>query len=343
MDLDLVRGSASTALLLEHAVGLGLDPSDVLAGTSLSPAEVADPGREVTGRQELQALTRLAELVDDPVATGLALGARYHVTTYGLWGFALVTSPTLRDAITLGLRYLGLTFALVEIDFVEGVEAGHAPRLELSAAHLAGRVRDLAVARDAAALATLQADLTPTADTLRELRLAIPAPRADASAPGSAMPGVPVTFDAPSSVAVLDPTSLDRPLPRANAHTRAMCEGQCRELLERRRRRGGIAGQVRDRLLVDPAAMPDMDRVAAERHVTARTLRRQLADEGASFRGLVEEVRETLAEELLTAAGLTVEETARRLGYAEPAAFIHAFRRWKDTTPGAWRDTASTG
>lgn len=337
MDLDLPRGSASTALLLEHAAELGLDPTDVLTGTDLSPGDVHDPEREVTGRQELQALTTLAGLVDDPVATGLALGARYHVTTYGLWGFALVSSPTLREAIALGLRYLGLTFVLVDLAFVEGA---HEARLELSADHLDGRVKELAVARDAAAIATLQADLAPAPDALREVRLAVSAPTGAAA--GTTLAGVPVAFGAPSSVAVLDPAALDRPLPRANAHTRAMCEAQCRDLLERRRRRGGIAGQVRDRLLSDPAAMPDMDRVAAERYVTARTLRRQLADEGASFRGLVEEVREALAEELLTAAGLTVEETARRLGYAEPAAFIHAFRRWKDTTPGAWRDTAVT-
>ena len=88
--------------------------------------------------------------------------------------------------------------------------------------------------------------------------------------------------------------------------------------------------------------MPDMATVAAERHVTERTLRRQLADEGVGFRSLVAEIREALATELLGGTGLTVEQTAHRLGYADPAAFVHAFRRWTGTTPGAWRD-ARTG
>jgi AraC-like DNA-binding protein len=39
-------------------------------------------------------------------------------------------------------------------------------------------------------------------------------------------------------------------------------------------------------------------------------------------------VRATLAIELLSQVGLTVEQVARRLGYAETAAFDNAFSRW---------------
>lgn len=331
MDLDLPRSSASVALLLEHGRSLGLAAAALLAGTGLSPAAAADPATEVTGRQELQVLTTLAARVEDPVALGLALGRQYHVTTYGILGFALVSSPTLRQAITLGLRYLSLTFILVDLAFAE--EGGDA-RLTLTADHLDPAVRDVALARDAAAIATLRADLGIAPATLRRVRLAVPPPHDEDA---RTVLGTPVTFAAPTSEAVLDIRVLDRPLPQANPHTAAMCEAQCRDLLVRRRRREGVAGQVRDRLLADPAAMPDMEHVAAEHFVTSRTLRRQLAAEGTTFRTLVDEVREALADELLTSAGLTVEETAHRLGYAEPAAFIHAFRRWKGTTPGAWR------
>lgn len=331
MDLDLPRGSASIALLVEHAGQLGIHADDVLAGTALSPVAVHDPTTEVTGRQELRALANLAALVDDPVGTGLALGTRYHVTTYGLLGFALVSSPTLREAIDIGLRYLGLTFVLVDVSFVA---APTTARLRLSADHLDGAVRDLALARDAAAIVNLQADLAPSTGALREVRLAVP-PHGSAR---DRLGGIALHLDAEASEILIDPSALDRALPRANAHTRALCEEQCRDLLARRRRRGGLAGQVRDRLLADPSHMPDMEQVAEERFVTSRTLRRQLEAEGVSFRGLVEEVRQALAEELLARTGLTVEQTALRLGYAEPAAFIRAFRRWTGTTPAAWRD-----
>ena len=58
----------------------------------------------------------------------------------------------------------------------------------------------------------------------------------------------------------------------------------------------------------------------------------------APFRALVEEVRQMLAEEFLRLPGMKIEEIAARLGYAEPASFIHAFKRWKNISPHAFRE-----
>jgi AraC-like DNA-binding protein len=137
-------------------------------------------------------------------------------------------------------------------------------------------------------------------------------------------------------VAVLDAALLDLPLPQADELTAAMTEAQCREVLDRRTARVGIAGEVRDALLRSPADMPDVATVAARLALSERTLRRRLSAEGTTFRSLADEVRETLAEELLTTGSLSVEEVGRRLGYAEPASFTHAFTRWKGTSPRAF-------
>lgn len=51
---------------------------------------------------------------------GLLAGTRYHLTTHGIWGFALISSPNLRSAIGFGLRYLDLTFAFSRITLEEG-------------------------------------------------------------------------------------------------------------------------------------------------------------------------------------------------------------------------------
>jgi AraC-like DNA-binding protein len=75
-----------------------------------------------------------------------------------------------------------------------------------------------------------------------------------------------------------------------------------------------------------------MEAVAAGFHMTSRTLRRRLEEEGTSFRLLQEEVRELLAERLL-ADGLSVERAAEALGYGEASCFIRAYRRWKGVTP----------
>ncbi|MFE2994474.1 helix-turn-helix domain-containing protein [Nocardia sp. NPDC059246] len=69
----------------------------------------------------------------------------------------------------------------------------------------------------------------------------------------------------------------------------------------------------------------------------ARPLRRHLEAAGTSYRALLDEVRRTLAEEMLTATPLSVDDIAIRLGYAEATPFIHAFKRWTGTTPAAHR------
>jgi AraC-like DNA-binding protein len=48
--------------------------------------------------------------------------------------------------------------------------------------------------------------------------------------------------------------------------------------------------------------------------MSTRTLRRKLGEAGTSFRSLLDEVREALAEELLTTGALTVDDVATRLG-----------------------------
>ena len=73
-----------------------------------------------------------------------------------------------------------------------------------------------------------------------------------------------------------------------------------------------------------------------------RSLRRRLSEEGTSFRQLLEEVRQTLAEELLATGGLTLEEIAERLGYGEVSNFTHAFKRWKGLAPRQYRRRHAT-
>ncbi|BAW05656.1 helix-turn-helix transcriptional regulator [Nocardia seriolae] len=94
-----------------------------------------------------------------------------------------------------------------------------------------------------------------------------------------------------------------------------------------------MAAQVRHLLLRNPADMLSLPEVARELAVSERTLHRRLAAEHTSFRGVLDQVRQLLATELLE-QGLTVEAVGRRLGYSDSAAFSHAYRRWRGHPPG---------
>jgi AraC-like DNA-binding protein len=327
---DFPRGVAGTTLLVRFGVDRGLAERDLLAGSGLTAATLADPSAEVGAQQELQVVRNLAAALPD---AGVAAGLSYHATTFGILGFAFISSPTMREAVAVALRYFDLSFAFttprVTLD-------GGQVRLELDDHLLPADVARFLVERDLAAIHTVINELVPGGVPLTGLALRAPEPAAGPAAHRAAF-GLCPEFASGANAATFDAAYLDQPLPQANAHTVAMCEERCRELVSRRRARGGTAHEVRDRLTRIGALASGMPDIARELNLSTRTLRRRLSAEGTSFRVLLDEVREALAEELLTRGAVPVEDVAVRLGYAEASSFIHAFKRWKGVTPAAYK------
>lgn len=329
-DWDFPRGIASVALLVRFGSDRGVSRDTLLSGTGLPPARLDDPAAQVDAHQELTVARNLVHALGDPPGLGLDAGVRYRVTTFGVFGFACISSPTLRDAITFALRYLDLSFIFC-LPVVES--RPDEMRFELRDDRLPHDVRRFLLERDVSAIHTVMHDLLPGGLTVRRLEFRFPEPPDPARY--HEVFGFRPRFGAPAHLVAVDPASLRQPLPQASEHTVALCEAQCRDLVSRRRARSGIAHQVRDKLIrVDGAvAMAD---VARELNMSTRTLRRRLEDAGTSFRGLLDEVRQALAEEMLATGALSVEDVALRLGYAEASSFIYAFRRWTGTTPARY-------
>lgn len=324
-----LRSAASALLLVRLGEERGLSAASTLAGTGLTVEDLRRPGAEIEDEAELVVIENLVAADPGP-ELALEAGTRYHLTTYGIWGFALASSPTVRSALEVGLRFADLSFTFCQFSVETAPEE---LRLCLDDRDVPAAVRDFVVTRDLAGLRTIAAELTGEAVLLRRVELR-PARPPDVSRHIEVF-GVEPVFDAPMTLAVLDAEVLDLPLPQADELAASTTQEQCRALLEQRRRRSGTAGEVRDLLLAHASGMPDVGAVADALALSERTLRRRLTAEGTSFRALVDEVREALAEELLT-TGLRVEQVAHRLGYAETASFTHAFTRWKGTSPRAW-------
>jgi AraC-like DNA-binding protein len=86
-----------------------------------------------------------------------------------------------------------------------------------------------------------------------------------------------------------------------------------------------------------PVGPPRIDQIAQRLAMSPRSLQRKLRDEGASFTNVIDEVRQELAESLLSEPSRSVAETCYLLGFSEPRAFHRAFKRWTGQTPRAWR------
>jgi len=291
------------------------------------------PAAEIEAEQELRVIRNLLEIVGYDTPLGLEAGERYHPTTYGIWGFAVLSSPTVRAAVDVGLRYLRLTSIFCGVELVEDErEVG----LVADDSQLPKDLRNFLLERDAATLASLKRDMLPVPLRWSRLELQRAEPRYERRV--RELFEVTPRYGQKLNRIAAEARVLDLGLPQGFMPTLKLCEEQCRGLLERRRSRNGVAQRIRRRLQDNPRAMPTMRLMASELNMPLRTLRRRLAVDGTDYESLIDEVRTELAEQLLTTTRLPVSDIAERLGYSEPSCFVRAFTRWKSMSPGRYRE-----
>ena len=96
------------------------------------------------------------------------------------------------------------------------------------------------------------------------------------------------------------------------------------------------AREVAQFILSAPAESPTLAQVCAHAGVSIRTVQRIFRSEvGLDLDSWRRQARLTKAMQLLV-AGRSVKEVAFAVGYAQPSAFVQAFRRLFDATPKAW-------
>ncbi|WP_054813666.1 AraC family transcriptional regulator [Nocardia arizonensis] len=331
LDWDLRRHTSSVHDLIELAEERGISATACLAGTSVPPEAGRDTSLEITAREELRVVANLVRRCDEPGLGALA-GSRTRLSPSGPWGLAMLSSRTVREMIEVTRRYLEARFVCGRLTLEEsGAQVG----LRLDDSDLPAELRTFLAERALAGFGPIGHEMFGAAVAPTRVEFRHPAPRDTAR--HREIFGVAPSFGAAVNALVFDRHRVDLPLPRPSERARAACEQLCRDLLARAHPRDGMAATVRDLLVRNPGAIPDQVAVATELFMSPRTLSRRLHQQGTSFRALLDEVRQTLSEELLAQTDMTTEQLAARLGYAEAASFIRAFRRWNGCPPQEYR------
>jgi len=147
-----------------------------------------------------------------------------------------------------------------------------------------------------------------------------------------------VDFDRLENALVFEKTTLEIPTstgdPRLLATADELAERQMKEQVLPSDFAQAVAVQIRRALT---ARSLTATAVAKSLHMSARTMRRRLDEEGSTFRAVVDRVRSDLARQYARNEALPLAEVAYRLGFSELATFSRAFKRWTGQTPGAFR------
>uniref|UniRef100_Q0HQA8 Transcriptional regulator, AraC family n=1 Tax=Shewanella sp. (strain MR-7) TaxID=60481 RepID=Q0HQA8_SHESR len=105
-----------------------------------------------------------------------------------------------------------------------------------------------------------------------------------------------------------------------------------------------LADQARDlihRLL--PTGECCIERVSTALGMHERTLQTRLKETGQSYRQLLQDVRQNIAQQQLSYGTQTITELALQLGYAEVAVFSRHFKTWTGFSPKQWQQQYRKG
>lgn len=306
----------------------------LLEGTGLTLDDLKRPETRVPLEVCAALVERAHRLTGEP-ALAFFMGLHMRLSWHGFLGFAAMTASTPREALEIAERFsLTRTAAFGIACYVEGDGAS----LVLEERMALGGLREFAVIALLVGIAQIARDLT--GKPLRgAAEFAFPAP--DYAAALLSRPGVDaagtMAFDKPAHRLVFDASVLDLPVRGADPAAMQLARAQCDRELAAIAEAAGYVGRVRAVVAARHDGTPSLEEVARQVHVSPRTLKRRLADQGASFSAIVEEVRQQRALLLLDDQRLALAEVADRLGYSDVANFTRAFRRWTGRTPAAFR------
>ncbi len=328
------RIAAVVATLAED----GIAPAGTLAGSGVAEDDLRSPAARISYEQVATVFRNAVRLAVQPTAAFRA-GARMHITTYGMYGYGLLSSPTHAALIEFSLKY----------NRVMGPVAG--PVAYVRDDRMATHTYEVLLSSDPedplyrfaleftfAAHLRLGRDLFGPSFAIAGLRARHPEPAPAHLELYRALIDGPLQFGQDSNTLQVAAPWIDLPSRLPDSITHAMVTEMCQQVLVDLPQSGSVAALVRRRLVEQmPWRFPNVESMAREVAMHPRTLRRRLEVEGASYRDILAGVRRGLAIEYLRKTRMTTEEIASRLGYSDAANFRHAFARWTGRSPNDYR------
>lgn len=323
--------------ILAEAARHGLGTEVLFRGLEIDAGDFELPGTVISHQEAITVVRRA--LLRLPIAgRGIELGQRARITERGALALGLLAAPTLGAAISLAVRFAqsaGYLLAVRE----QAVAAGH--QLVVEPYPGDQDLQRFLVELTFSAVVQLRRQVTLSNYAPLEVRFVHPAPHRPAEHAGYF--GCPVVYGCLDNALLTARDVLAWPLPWANA----MAGRLAAQLLDREAARfdsmsalGFTVARVIRRSL---PGTPDLAQVAASLNLSERTLRRQLAQQGLSYRQLLDEGRRSRALDLMTSGYRPINEVAAAVGFADARAFGRAFKRWTGHPPSRLRASVADG
>lgn len=328
------------AILTQFLHQKSIASEQLLKQANIEAATLEDPSAQISAKQYTDLLTAALQLSDDP-ALGLAYGQRLNISTHGLLGYAIMSSPNFDKAAALAMKYIQIRNLLVSIEFLPVVnkltgatESAICFEVQLQEPALYRFEIDTALS----SLFGIWLALLGNSEGISAIHFSYPKP--DDLKPYDHVFDVPVLFEQKLNCMCLSPSAFEHIARMTDPTLTRIAEQQCEEILKKQNNNEQEANQefeIRQLLLKFPGQFLTQQQVADELKITSRTLTRRLAKENTTFKKILDDVRKKLAIQCLQNTHWSIEEVADILNYSDAANFSRAFKRWTGYTPNLFR------
>jgi AraC-like DNA-binding protein len=330
---ERVYESTKLAALFDVLVDQGCQAGEILRNVNLTVDEVHSPKSRISLAELMAACKNAIRLSSDPQLP-YRIGTSIHISAYGMYGFAILCCPDFRKAMAFAELYHALAAPLATIEFTE--EDGVASWVIEPNARAATdpQVYRFITEMQIGIHISLMRDIMGPAFTPEQISVAYPEAH-DFGLPDQM--GCRLGFANRTNQIIFRSAWLDQAANLGNKTTYPAVVALCDDLLSELKSRIGIAGEIRALLLRNITNPPTLAAIAQLLEVSDRSLRRQLREQGISFRGLLDELRMQIALKYLRTTRLANEDIALALGFSDATNFRRAFRRWTNKSPSEVR------
>lgn len=326
------------AALVEVLAEQGIAPEASLRDSGIEAAQLYD-GATLTSVRQYAIVCRNAVSLSCAPDTGFRVGARLHLSAYGMYGYALLSCLSLRDFFRLGVKYHHLATPALSIDWKEDADRviWFFPDALISSP--SRELKEFLIEQQFSAHVTHIRDVTSADCSPVRACFSYPAPAHADRYPDYL--GCPCLFEQEQCELVYEPSLLDRKPQLAHHITATLLQETCDRLIGQAKASVGASGEVYRIMMSTPGVLPPMESVARAMNMTSRTLRRRLLAEKTSFVAILDDVRCSLALEYLKTTKMSADDIATLLGFNDSAAFRRALKRWTGKGMGELRRQAS--
>ena len=308
----------------------GIDPLDLFQAAHIDMDKVECAGCRISNRSVDRLWELITRSIKDP-CMGLRMAEHWHPSYLNALGYSWLASSTLLEALNRLVRYIHIVTETIELELDES--EGELD-LIINYNSTVGEFPQRSDAKLAVFMAMCRANF---GDELRPVRVSFKhAPPTCAEQYHDFFNSL-VLFNQPLNIITFNLKDTSQKLTGANPYLAEINDKVVIKYISRLKKSDII--ERTKTIIADNLSSGNVSNkmVAKKLFMSVRSFQRALEKTNVTYRGILAEIRQELAEGYINNPAIELQEVAYLLGFTEYSVFSRAFKQWTGTSPAQVR------